>query len=69
MSSRQDFGKSFLILENEEILKQLRAAEIDKVTLKVGDITESEAARAVRREMLRSSRGCSGSIEVTQLAV
>ena len=39
-------------MKNGENIKQLKAARIDKVTLGSVDITESEAAGAVRREML-----------------
>ena len=48
MNSRRDFGTSLLMLQNAELLKQSRAAKINKVTSKSDDITESEEARAVR---------------------
>ena len=52
MHPKKNFGTSLLLLKNEEILKQLTAAKINKVTLKSDGKTESESARAVRREML-----------------
>ena len=67
MNSRRDFGTSHIAISawERKDLKQLSAAEINKVTLKSDDISESEAAGAVRREMLLSSRGCSRSFKVT----
>ena len=50
MNSRRDFGTS--LCRKLGKLKELRAADINKVTLKSDDITESESACAVKRETL-----------------
>ena len=52
MSPKKNFGTSLLKFENVEVLKQLRAAKINKVTTRSDDIVENESARAVKREML-----------------